>query len=251
MSSLIQEIRAEQLRRQGEQPPKSRRWSFVAGAVAAFFAGGLLVTAWGVVPVLLGKGSGAMHDARPPAASAVRRMGRAEAAPLLPQCAPRDMVPLGPGTMVEAADLYAVLKSGGAPPPGASATALAALWGELADCVYRQNSWTLCQPDNRALAVETLNGFVRQLRIAAGQRADGEAGGRKARVLQRPPRGGALVHDVPSLRAIEDRVLAGLRHRVQEGRIVAADFGFAAAPAVKAVLGEVRPARDACADEGR
>ena len=38
-----------------------------------------------------------------------------------------------------------------------------AIWADVADCVYRQNGWVLCDPDNRALAVEAANTFMRQL----------------------------------------------------------------------------------------
>ena len=44
--------------------------------------------------------------------------------------------------------------------PGTSAW-LANAWGQVADCVYRQNSWNLCDPDNRALAVDAASAFVR------------------------------------------------------------------------------------------
>ena len=45
-------------------------------------------------------------------------------------------------------------------------TSFAGLWGEVADCVYRQNGWALCDPDNRALAVEAVNTLVRQVNTA-------------------------------------------------------------------------------------
>ena len=52
-------------------------------------------------------------------------------------------------------------------------------WLDLTDCVYRQNGAALCDPDNRALAIETITTFVRLVNDAA--KADA------ADVLRRTP----------------------------------------------------------------
>jgi hypothetical protein len=47
-------------------------------------------------------------------------------------------------------------------PRGHRAVELAAKWGVVADCVYRSNSWGLCDVDNRAFAVQAANTFLGQ-----------------------------------------------------------------------------------------
>ena len=42
------------------------------------------------------------------------------------------------------------------------AVELAAKWGAVADCVFRSNSWGLCDIDNRALAIQAANTFLVQ-----------------------------------------------------------------------------------------
>ncbi len=46
---------------------------------------------------------------------------------------------------------------------------LAQMWGEVADCVYHQNTFRLCDIDNRALAVEAGSIFIRQTDKIAAQ----------------------------------------------------------------------------------
>lgn len=256
----IEEIRAEAIRRQAERR-SSGMLPMIAGAAAAFFAGGVLVMGWGVVPTLISKFTSGGHGAGKSAiaASSAKRVGRAEAAPILRACVPRQKFGLDPDSKTESADLYRMLKAGsmvsrlsamgGIPQTAAEPLGLAIMWGEVADCVYRQNGWALCDADNRALAIEAINTFVRQLRIVGGQRHEDEFSRTLAKVQASDRR--ALEHEMQSLRALADRVLSGLRHKVTEGRLVTSDFGFAAAPEVKEVLNATKTARNACADEGR
>ncbi|MBI4274034.1 MAG: hypothetical protein HY659_04985 [Rhizobiales bacterium] len=256
----IEEIRAEAIRRQAERRGGSML-PMIAGAVAAFFAGGVLVMGWGLAPALIAKFTPGGHGAGKSAivAASAKRVGRADAAPILRACIPRQKFGLDPDSKIESAELYRMLKTGGMvarlsalggiPQSAAEPLGLAMMWGEVADCVYRQNSWALCDADNRALAIEATNTFVRQLRITSGQRHEDEFSRMLARVQASDRR--AFEHEMQSLRARADRVLSGLRHKVTEGRLVTSDFGFAAAPEVKEVLNATKSARNACADEGR
>ena len=62
--------------------------------------------------------------------------------------------------------------SGGRTRTGAKA--FSSMWGEVADCVFRQNGYVLCEPDNRALAVEAVSAFVKQSAFAAAPQGDSE-----------------------------------------------------------------------------
>ena len=53
---------------------------------------------------------------------------------------------------------------------------LADYWRMLADCVYQQNSWNLCDPDNRALAIESGGAFIRNAAVVAANPPQGRAG---------------------------------------------------------------------------
>ncbi len=256
--SSIEEIRAAQIRRQGE---KRSMLPMIAGTAAAFFAGGVLVMAWGVVPALIAKfasgGGAGTGKSAVVLASGAKRVGRAETAPVLRICVPREKLGIARDSKAAPADLYRLLKTGsmvsqlsaigGLPQTAAAPLGLAILWGDVADCVYRQNGLALCDADNRALAIEAVNTFVRQLRISSMPRHDDEFSRVRARLNGGDRR--KLEYEVQALHAIEDRVLSGLRYRVQEGRLLASDFGFSAAPEIKKALGGVTAERNACAEE--
>jgi hypothetical protein len=188
------------------------------------------------------------------------RIGRAEAAALLRTCLPRAALGMAGDHQMEPADLYRMLQAGshvarvaavaGVPQNAADPLAFAALWGEVADCVFRQNGWMLCDPDNRALAVEAANTFVRQVGIAETTKPDNsEFQKTLAQIQGNDP--GRRAYAMTTARASKDRVLATLRSRVQEGRLTAGDFGYFAPADVKLALRSVKPTRDACAQEAR
>ena len=119
----------------------------------------------------------------------------------------------------------------------------AAVWAEVADCVYRQNGWVLCDPDNRAFAVEAATTLIRQLSTAAKTekfvdprdlRPFGLDGQQRAYALQ-------------NAGAIKGRVLAGIRTQVSEGRLTAGDFGMFAPSEITQIVRETKATRDACA----
>jgi hypothetical protein len=180
-----------------------------------------------------------------------RGVGRAEAAPLLKTCVPFSK--LGFERDVGASDIYRVLQSASGMSRVAALAGIkqkaiddaqfAAIWAEVADCVYRQNGWMLCDPDNRAFAAEAANAFVRQLAIAV--KAEKFVDGGEPRPLGRG--GDQRAHALQNAEAIKGRVLAGVHVQVADGRLTASDFGMFAAPELAQVVRDTKVTRDACA----
>jgi hypothetical protein len=262
MASLspIQEIRARQLQQPAE---KGSLLPMIAGTVAAFVAGILLVMGWGMLPsptanIAPAERGGTERKATVPSASGART-GRAEAAALLRTCLPRETLGLAGDNRMEPADIYRLLQAGShvarvaavanIQQNAADPLGFASMWGEVADCVFRQNGWMLCNPDNRALAVEAVNTFVRQVGIAETAKTDSEFHKTLAAIQGNTERRRAYAMN--AARATKDRVLAALRTLVQEGRLVAGDFGFFVPADVKNVLRSVKTERDSCAAEAR
>lgn len=259
-TSPIQEIRA----RQAQQPAgKSGLLPTIAGAVVASVAGGLLVMGWGMLPSPTAKiaqadRAGAERKTAVAFASS-GRAGRADMAPILRTCLPREKLGLPADSRMEQADLYRILQAGshvarvaavaGIPQNAADPVAFDAMWGEVADCVFRQNGWMLCDPDNRALAIEAVNTFVRQVGIAETAKTDSEFHKTLAKLQADDQRQRAYA--LSTARATKERVLAALRGRVQEGRLIAGDFGYFVPSEVRHVLSNVKPERNACAEEAR
>jgi hypothetical protein len=207
-------------------------------AVVAFAIGAGGIVAWKWMPTRNPQPVAA--KAAPPAETpkfAGNRVGRAAAAPLLRTCTKSDTFEgFGKG---DPEAIYTLLTTVGtmqrlAPLVGAEmgdGAQLVEYWREIADCVYQQNSWHLCDADNRALAVESASAFIRGA----------------TRIAENPPKGrGADIVLRDNARARE-RVLDALRARLRNGQLVAADFGPIQPPAVKALLSEVKPAGNACA----
>ena len=103
------------------------------------------------------------------------RLGKPETSPLLLQC----YATLTRGHDVgklKAGDVYRLMKVGGkvsriatlagAPLQGVNSQLVAYGWGLMTDCIFKQNSWTMCEPRNRTLAVESITEFARQHRVA-------------------------------------------------------------------------------------
>jgi len=224
------------------------------GAVAAFAMGALLVTAWGKLPSLLNGGPRTPSVAEklaPTFASTHHRVGRASTAPVLKLCMAPVAERLGAAPDAVPGDLYPLLKMvGTATRAGAlmgrseksfEANVLTALmWGEVADCVYRQNGRTLCDPDNRAFALEAANTLVRQTALV------GTAG--FAKIMEEfRKENGTTPPDIP---AMQQRVLGALRARLRDGRLIAKDFGSFPSEEIRRVLQEIKPERNACAEDG-
>jgi hypothetical protein len=129
----------------------------------------------------------------------------------------------------------------------AAPTHFSMAWGEIADCVYRQNARALCEPNNRALAVEAAASVVREVNaLTAPQQSESSFAKTYAAV-----NGAATIkRNIDQLRDIKDRVLTGLRARLQDGRLIAADFGYLPQADLKRVLQDTKPTRNGCAEEG-
>jgi hypothetical protein len=273
--SIIDQIREQQA---WEQPKKSSSAGFIVGTIAAFGAGIVLVMMWGALPTLSISGlTAATRQAAAPMAakqpeitiSAKGRIGNASESKLLRTCLPADFRDMGDANM-QPKDIYRILQTAGHASRVAAMiqstgiakmkkgamgeAAFAPLWAEVADCVYRQNGYVLCEPDNRALAVEaasTLSRFV-EAALAAPPAAKGpndvptfaqaraEVEGRRATQQQT---------QVQSARVIKDRMLETLKMRAQEGRFIASDFGSSAPAEVMQVVKNAKPTSDACANK--
>ena len=236
--SKIQELRARGIQAQ----TGSSSWlPMIAGGIAAFAAGMLLVMAAGWLPSfnlanLTGKKPATQAAAVSSSNSAPTfegdRIGRASTAPLLKQCTPFAELGMDPDMKAQPADIYRLLKLGtraasiakvvGANPQDFDQTVFVDAWGVVADCVYKQNGWALCDPDNRALAVEATATFVRGLDTAIKKRDRAAEPGPISDVFSVRGRTPAPAE----LRSIKDRVLAGLRNRVENGYLISADFGM-------------------------
>lgn len=238
----IREFRA----RHAQPPsPPAERTSLVptiATAAVAFTLSAFTVFFWDRIstptqwiPSLIG----AQNANRAPLPSG-DRIGRSVTAPLLKLCINKALFNVHPDQDVEAAVLFDVLVSsntmgrvnavlGGKPEH--TTVELAEKWADVTDCVYRQNSWALCDIDNRALAVQSANTFLRQ--------AD--------QVLAKPASYAATANEVQALRTIRGRVLDTLKIRVKNGALIASDFAPFAPVSVRQALAGVTTADNACA----
>lgn len=254
---MIHEMRERQA---WQQPKSTSPLPIVLGAVIAFGIGLLGVTGVVRAPNLLQARTQtvpvAPRDARPAEITidtSARRVGRAETAPLLKACVPFSRLGFEHVDRVPPGDLYRILQTASGFSRIASAAGIkqnavdqaqfAAVWAEVADCIYRQNGWVLCDPDNRALAVEAATTFIRQLSTAAKTEKFFDSRDTRPFGLDGQQRAYAL----QNAGAVKSRVLAGLRTQVAEGRLTASDFGMFAPPEITQVVRETKVTRDACA----
>jgi hypothetical protein len=279
MPSIIDELREKQ---RWEEPKRSSPVPLILGVMVAFAVGG--VAAFGYLkmpslPAMKAKSAAtegtAAPDASAPTAAvsfaAGQRVGRAETAPLLRSCVPMSKLGFngfdaGPaGQRIEAKDIYAILQAGaqvsriaavaGVKQQAVVESEFASIWGDVADCVFRQNGWALCDPDNRALTVEATNTFIRQVNIASSAKPEppsSKPGSKTFAQVKAEIDGRHAPNSQQTLqaaRAVKDRVLAGLRSRAAEGRLIASDFGYFAPAEVQQVFKDVKPTRNACAEK--
>ena len=266
LPSIIDQIREQQA---WEQPKKSSSAGFIAGTIAAFAAGIILVMSWSSLPSLSTRGvSASSQQANVAAAPAKQieisipsggRIGTASQSKLLRTCAPASLMGFagGPGdapfddkyiyqllqTANQAMSIAAMAGQGNM--IGTGAKGFAMIWGEVADCVFRQNGWNLCDPDNRALAVESVSAFVRQSALAAAPEKNSEFN-KVIATLQGSQRQ-RMEHAMHNVRTTRERVLSTLKVRAQEGRFIASDFGFFAPAEVMQAVRDGKPTSDACA----
>jgi hypothetical protein len=264
MPSIVDQIREQQA---WEQPKKSGSTGFIVGTVAAFVAGLLLVMSWGAFPSLTTNGlfaakQHALVSHNKPASVSIPaggRLGTAAESNLLRTCVPADKLGFELGSKVQNKDLYRLLQASSQMLNAASIMGMqnemsgmgmkqfAVLWGDVADCVFRQNGWALCEPDNRALAVEAVSAFVRQTAIAAAPEVDSDFN--KVMATLQGKRRQSMEMAVSSIRTTRERVLSTLKMRAQEGRFIASDFGFFAPAEVTQAIRDAKPTSDACANK--
>ncbi len=274
--SIIDQIREQQA---WEAPKKSSTVGFVVGTLAAFGIGILLVMGWGWLPLSI-KGltaggtrtfiavpagtSAASASATPGKQPEVSiptggRLGTARESKLLNTCLPdrgRNF-----GLKIERKAMYDLMLAGSRmrhdPTDGGGA---AQMWAEFTDCIYRQNGWALCDPDNRALAIEAVSMLTKFVNSdsAAKPGADKETSGgpffttRTFADVRAEVQGRRLPSQQQkrqSARTTKDRVLATLKMRAQEGRFISSDFGFFAPSEVVQIVKQTKPTSDACANK--
>ena len=234
--SIVKEMRERQI-----GPPPPERLGVLATTlvgVVAFAVGALVIFGWKMLPQLRPPQLAANS---PPAAAEStlwltgNRLGRAGTAPLLRTCVNADVA----GDMKPEAFLT-VLQTAGtmsrlAPLVGATdfndRSGLAENWRTIAECVYQQNSWHLCDADNRALAVESTSAFIRHAAHVASN-----AG--KSREAQ------TMLSDNARAR---ERIVEALQARVRNGYLVAADFGPMAPDELKRILSGTKTVANGCA----
>jgi hypothetical protein len=245
---------------------------FIVGTIAAFGAGIIGVVAWGALPTLSIKGltAGSPQQkaeavAAPAPAPAKQaavsipsggRLGNAAESKLLRSCMPSQMSGASMAGM-DNKGLYSLLQTTtqmmsigaavGAQDTATGAKAFSSMWAEVADCVFRQNGYVLCEPDNRALAVEAVSALIKQTALAAAPERDSEF--TKAKATLNPRGKLALEQAMYKVRAVRERVLESLKVRAQEGRFIASDFGFFTPGEVMQAVKSAKPTSDACANK--
>lgn len=254
---IVHELRE---RRSFEQPKSSSLLPIILGAVIAFGIGLLGVSGVFKMPAF-NQGPKTMAISVPVAPvdpnapvvidASASRMGRAESAPLIKSCIPHERLGITREQRMETGDVYRLLWAASsmsrvAAAAGIKQTAIndvefTAIWADVADCVYRQNGWTLCDPDNRALAVEAANTFIRQLGTANKVDRPEAKDSRSSRV------GTNRDYILQSAHSAKGRILDGLRNQVAEGRLISSDFGMFAPVEVLQVVRDTKPMRDGCA----
>ncbi|KRR23819.1 hypothetical protein CQ14_22545 [Bradyrhizobium lablabi] len=170
------------------------------------------------------------------------RIGRPEVAPVVRTCFSKVMDDLGPDVKkMEPSAAYFILKAGsmqanvsamlGKERGESPAAHLAYAWGELASCIYALEDRALCDPDNRAAAVETTAKFFGYAKQAADSGAKSMVPGNDGRAIEN----------------IRDRLLLMLKNHRRYGTLVAADFGsFAPAEIMQVMRSEQKETRDIC-----
>lgn len=232
-------------RKKPPQPrPPARRSNLapIAAAFGAFAVGALAVFFWDALPSfgpwpsplkLFESASTRTHP---------ERIGRASTAPLLKICLTPRVMNVHRDEEIDPAILLMAIE--GDPrdrlprdhtmPREHGVLDTAQIWGEVADCVYQQNSYKFCDIDNRALAVQAANTFIRQ--------AD--------RIIAQPQaKYAALPGEVPALATVRDRVLEGLRLRLRNGVLIKEDFEGGVPVAVARLLVDAKTVRNDCASQ--
>jgi len=248
---MIDDFRRELSTRQqrGSTLVTGMLWTFAALAVGA-----LVVVGWSRLPLpqmtALTSAAGPAKAAGPTFASSAKRLGHAEAAPVFRVCMNSlgELARLG---QMDAGHFYRLLRSTGEASRIAQAMgrkiddeSVAGMWIVLADCILDQPARTFCDIDNRVLAVEAVGHLVRYSNKLASPPRPNSFGA----ALEAVNGDGDRARD--QVRAMKDRGLTRLRTLLQDGRLIAGDFGSFTGGDLKSLLQETKPTRNACADEG-
>jgi hypothetical protein len=215
--------------------------STIVIAVIAFSFSASVVLFWDKIPGpqhLMSLLTSAEPDDKTPSFSG-DRVGRAETAPLLKVCLTADLLGMDPDKDIAPGVLLEILTAaraqgrltrvfGGGSKN--SAVKLAQDWAAVTDCVYRANSWNLCDIDNRALAVQAANTFVVQVEEIAEQ----------------PKASAADQSEVDALTLTKSRVLDSLQYLARNGVLISSDFAPFAPSTVRRILSDNKPEENAC-----
>ncbi|MCC6777519.1 MAG: hypothetical protein IT537_12950 [Hyphomicrobiales bacterium] len=220
--SIDQEMR-EQLALSSASSSHSGLLTTILVGVVAFAVGAGAILAWRTISATRSPGVAAVIE--PPAPTFTgQRLGRAEQAPLLRTCAK-----IEPGSGMTPEMFYAALTTVNtigriAPMVGSKELdirgQLSEPWRMIAECVFQQNGWALCDVDNRALAVASASALVRNATQVSPSERSRTSG--------------------------TQRVLDAVRMRVRNGQLIAADFGYFPPPEIKAILAETKPIANGC-----
>ena len=208
--------------------------------ILAFVGGFLAVGAWIWAPQISNAVSSLVSGAPSVSLFAdANRIGRPEAASVIRGCVAK-VLDLGPDQKLEPSAMYFILKSGGMQVNVASMLGksnrdsesqtinLASKWGELASCIFDQDDRELCNPDNRAAAVEAASKFFAYAKQAEAAKSTISAD--EARAFE----------------IFGDRLLLMLKNHRRYGTLVAADFSSFAPPEITRIMREEKQTRDIC-----
>jgi hypothetical protein len=230
--SDIDNIRARQVQQRAH---RRSLLPTIVGGVVAFVVGAFVVFSWDKIPKdltsLLPDSLGFNNK--------VERIGRPIVAPLLRVCVTKELVGAAAGRDTDAAKLLEDLENGTragrisaviSTSPQHVFVERAVKWGAVADCIFKQEATPLCDADNRALAVEAANTFMRQAE----------------EVLAKPDNYVATNNEINELRQTKDRVLAELRKQFLAGTLIAADFRPFAATEIRDLLSRTVAQQNVC-----
>jgi hypothetical protein len=213
----------------------------VLTVVLAFVGGFLAVGAWIWGPKISSAASNLVSGGPSFSLFAdANRIGRPETAPVVRSCIFR-VVDLGPDTTkMQPSAAYFILKAGSMQANVSTMLGksdrwsenqtlnLAANWGALANCIYAQDDRELCDPDNRAAAVEATSKFFAYAKQTEAAKPPISAG------------------DARAIESIADRLLLMLKNHRRYGTLVAADFGSFAPSEITRIMREEKETRDIC-----
>jgi len=221
--------------------------SLAIGVAAAFARGVGLVWGWNAHGHRLGAAPAAQaHAAIAPKPATIAasdaRLGRARASRLLSACLGGEVLgalhpEMGKGDpgafydLMRAGDLgVRIMDVAGAPHSSAIVSPFLA---PVAECALARGA-ALCEPDNRALAVETVGELVVQF------------GRAEARLAKVPPMERFEQERRVDVRA-KARALNALAEQARAGRLILSDFGWFPHPEVVEIFVKHKPHRDGCA----